>query len=296
MTVTKVAVYEMSCETAFLIYEYNEESERARCPLSKGRSMSERPATPEVRLEYMTTDSVEGKGWDKAILPVAATEYHGPHLPYGTDSFGAETVAEAIARGMGDMLVLPTITYGVSHHHLSFPWTLSIRPETLICLIRDIGEGLVHHGIRKLMILTAHDGNPGPAEAAARILHQDHGISTAILNGWQGKGARWLAGEWDIDEDHGGQSELSMVMYGKPETARPDLATAQPNQFMDIPFEVVGDFGGTVPKGYSGDGTKASVEEGKAIVDAVVANVVPFLKELDDSGWKRGSFMSRITE
>jgi creatinine amidohydrolase len=259
--------------------------------------MPERPTSPEVRLHYMTSDAVESGEFDKAILPVGATEFHGPHLPYGTDSIGAETIAEAIARALGNTLVLPPIGYGVSHHHLAWPWTVSVRPDTLMYMIRDVGESLLANDIRKLMILTAHDGNRAPAEGAARLLHQDHGIAVALMDGWQGRIRQALYGsQWDIDEDHGGQSELSIVMYGAPESARLDRATAEPRQEMGVPVEVVGEFKGTVPKGFSGDASAASAEEGEAICRAAVALVVPFLRELEANDWMRGGFMSKIYE
>ena len=259
--------------------------------------MTERPKTPEVRLEYMTSAAVLDGDFDKAILPIGATEFHGPHLPFGTDSIGAETICEALARALGKTLVLPTVTYGVSHNHMSFPWTVSVRPDTLMYLVRDIAESLIANGIQKLIFVTAHDGNLPPAEGAARLLHQEHGISVALMDGWQGRARKALAGtQWDIDPDHGGQSELSIVLYGAPETARPELATAEPRQNMDVPVEVIGHFGDTVPKGYSGDGTAASAEEGKAVCQALVDQVVPFLRELEENGWQRGSFMSGIRE
>ncbi|HEX2281925.1 MAG TPA: creatininase family protein [Thermomicrobiales bacterium] len=256
--------------------------------------MATRPTTPEVRLERLTSKAIDDGSFDKAILPVGATEYHGPHLPYGTDTIGAEVLAEAFARELGNTIVLPAISYGVSHHHMPWPWTMSIRPDTMIALIQDVAESLIHHGIQKLVIVTAHDGNPGPAEAAARILSQEHDMSVALVGGWQGKSRALLAGQWDIDEDHAGQSELSIVLYAAPETARPDLATKQPNQFMDHPVSVIGAFDGTVPLGYSGDATAASAEEGEAIVHAMTGLIVPFLRDLDANGWKRGSWMSGI--
>lgn len=258
--------------------------------------MASRPTKPEVRLDRLTSKAVEDGRFDKAILPIGATEYHGPHLPYGTDTIGAEVMAEAIARDMGRMLVLPALSYGVSHHHLPWPWTLSIRPDTMIAVIQDIAESLIHHGIQKLVILTAHDGNPGPAEAAARILSQEHDMSVALFSGWQSKARQLLAPDWDIDTDHAGQSELSIVLYAAPETARPDLATKQPNQFMDHPLEVIGGFDGTVPKGYSGDATQATAEEGAAIVEAISGLAVPFLRRLEANDWRRGGWMSGIDE
>jgi creatinine amidohydrolase len=256
--------------------------------------MPQRPSEPEVRLEYMTGEIVDSDAYDKAFLPIGATEYHGPHLPYGTDTITAEAIAEAFARELGNAIVLPPIAVGVSHHHLPWKWTLSLRPDTLMLVIKDFAESLLQHGITKLVIVSAHDGNPGPAEAAARILSQEHGMKVAIFRGWQGRAAKLLAPEWDIDGDHAGQSELSAILYAAPETANPDMATAQPEQYTDLPLELIDTFDGTVPLGYSGDATGASAEQGEAIINALVADVVPYLRELDSRGWKRGTWMSRI--
>ncbi|MGA7669848.1 MAG: creatininase family protein [Nitrolancea sp.] len=256
--------------------------------------MALRPTTPEVRLARMSGQAVADGGFDKAILPVGATEYHGPHLPYGTDTIGAEALAEGIARELGKTIVLPALDYGVSFHHIDFPWTLSLRPETLSLMIRDIIESVMAHRIRKIAILTAHDGNPPPAESAARSLYQDHGIEIAMIGGWQGAARRALEGSWDIDLDHAGQSEMSLVLYGAPETTRIDLAVNQPNQQLGQPVSVVGNFRGTVPKGYSGRAADGSAEEGEAIVKAIAGSVVPFLRELDAHDWKRGGWLSGI--
>jgi creatinine amidohydrolase len=249
---------------------------------------------PEVRLERLTGQAVADGGFDKAVLPIGATEYHGPAFPYGTDTLTAETLAEAFARELGRMLVLPSLAYGVSHHHLPWPWTMSLRPDTLALVVRDIAESLLHHQIRKLLIVTAHDGNPPAATVAARNLSQDHGMSVALFSGWQGKSRAALAGQRDIDLDHAGQSEMSMVLYAAPETARLDLATHQPNQRMGAPVDLIGGFDGNVPLGYSGNAAAGTAEEGAAIVRALCDLVVPFLRTLDAHGWRRGSWLSGI--
>ncbi len=256
--------------------------------------MSIRATTPEVRLARMTGQDISDGKFDKAILPVGATEYHGPHLPYGTDTIGAEALAEGIARELGNTVVLPALDYGVSWHHVEFPWTLSLRPETLSFMIRDIIESAMQHDIHKFAILTAHDGNPPAAESAARSLYQDHGIEIAMIGGWQGAARRALATNWDIDLDHAGQSEMSLVLYGAPETARLDLATNEPSQRLGHPVSMVGSFRGTVPKGYSGNAAAGSAAEGEAIVKAIAGLVVPFLRELDAHDWKRGGWLSGI--
>jgi creatinine amidohydrolase len=255
-----------------------------------------RPTTPEVRLERLTGHAIEEGRFDKAILALGATEYHGPHLPYGTDTITGETFAESIARELGDALVLPTLDYGVCHHHLAWPWTISLQPDTMALVIRDIAVSLLHHNITKLLILPTHDANFAPAETAARIVSQQHGMVIGIMVDLLSKAQALLEGQFDLDGDHAGRTEMSMVLYGAPETARHDLATRQPNQFMDLPLLVVDTFAGTVPKGYSGDAAAGSAEEGAAMTAAITSLVVPFVRELDRHGWKRGTWMSRIDE
>jgi creatinine amidohydrolase/Fe(II)-dependent formamide hydrolase-like protein len=126
------------------------------------------------------------------------------------------------------------------------------------------------------------------------VLSQEHDMSVAIFSGWQGKSRAALAGERDIDLDHAGQSEMSMVLYAAPDLARLDLATHQPNQYDGHPVDLIGGFEGTVPLGYSGNASAGTAEEGAAIVAALTGLVVPFLRELDSRDWKRGTWMSRI--
>jgi creatinine amidohydrolase len=267
---------------------------RTRRTGGMNESMTTRPTEPEVRLERMTSAAIEAGGFDKAILALGATEYHGPHLPYGTDTITGETFAESIARELGDALVLPTLDYGVCHHHLAWPWTISLQPDTMATVIFDIGESLLHHGIRKLIVLPTHDANYAPAETAARMLSQKHGFVTAIMVDLLGKVQAMLDGQFAIDGDHAGRTEMSMVLYGAPEQARHDLATEQQDQFMDLPLLVVDTFAGTVPNGFSGNAAAGSAEEGAAMTAAITSLVVPFVRELDRHGWKRGTWMSRI--
>lgn len=85
-----------------------------------------------------------------------------------------------------------------------------------------------------------------------------------------------------------------MVLSAALETARLDLASHQPNQFMNHPVDLVGGFDGTVPLGYSGNAAAATADEGEAIVAALTNPVIPFLHGLNNNGWTRGTWMSRI--
>jgi len=80
---------------------------------------------------------------DVAIIPIASTEQHGPALPLGTDTYVAIGLAEDVARKAG-AVITPPIWYGDSSHHMAFPGTITLRPETMIELIKDVCTSLIH--------------------------------------------------------------------------------------------------------------------------------------------------------
>ena len=245
-------------------------------------------------LGHLTPRELEENGIDTAILPIGATEFHGDHLPYSTDSIMAEGFALRLAAEIGKAVVLPPVAYGMSLHLMAWPWTMSLRPDTLQAVVIDIAESLLNHGISRLLIVSTHDGNPAPAENAARELNDRHGMTVALVRGWQGMAATLLNGTWAIDEDHGGRSEMSVVLYLAPHLAQQDQAIDVPNQRMDEPVRVFGSFDRVVPHGYSGRPSEGSAAEGEAILDALAAHLGPFLRQLSDEGWQNGSWMSGI--
>ena len=239
------------------------------------------------------TDLVE-RGVDTAILPVGATEFHGDHLPYSTDTIMAEALSLRLAAELGTAVVLPPLAYGMSLHLMAWPWTLSLRPDTLSAVVIDIAESLLNHGVTRLLVVSTHDGNPPPIENAARELNDRHGVAVAMLSGWQGLAQRLLAGTHDIDQDHGGSSEMSIVLHAAPALARQDQAVDLPHQRIDHPVRVFGAFDNVVPHGYSGPPSKGTAAEGAAILDALTAHVAPFLRELAENDWQNGPWMSGI--
>ncbi len=253
-------------------------------------------AQPKRALALADSTPVElGAGrYDTAVLPVGATEYHGAHLPFSTDTIAAETLAHRLAWEIGTAVVLPPVSYGMSLHMLNWPWSVSLRPETLTNVIIDIAESLWKNDITRLLVVTAHDGNPPCAENAARELNDRHGMAVALFGGWQGMARRLLNGQWEIDEDHGGQSEMSMTLYAAPHLAHPDRAVDLPAQKATEPVEVRGPFSNVVPHGYSGAPSKGSADEGEAIIEAIAASVGPFLRKLAANGWMNGAWMSGI--
>lgn len=248
-----------------------------------------------VRLAELTSHDIEQGDYQIAMLPVGATEWHGPHLPYSTDTLTAEAIAVRLAQELGQALVLPPLSFGVSSHLFAWPWTISVRPETLMHTVMDVAESLLAHGITRLLVVSAHDGNPGPIDAAAQELQRRYGMTVAVLSGWQEKARELLLGSaFDIDLDHAGQSEVSMILKIAPDLVHLERARDLPRQKMDHPVQVRGPFSNVVPEGFSGAASQGTGDEGAAILDAIAGQVVPFLRELVAHGWQNGTWMSGL--
>jgi creatinine amidohydrolase len=247
-------------------------------------------------LAHCTPRDLAERGIDTAVLPVGATEHHGDHLPFSTYTIMAEGLSLRLAEEIGTAVVLPPLDYGMSLHLMAWEWTLSLRPETLTAVVVDIAESLLAHGITRLLVVSTHDGNPAPIENGAREINDRHGMAVALFRGWQGLARSLLAGSWNIDEDHGGQSEMSVVLHLAPALARLEAAVDVPNQQMDHPVRVFGSFDRVVPHGYSGSPSRGTPEEGAAILGAIASHVGPFLRQLAAENWQNGPWMSGISQ
>jgi creatinine amidohydrolase len=109
------------------------------------------------------------------VLPVAALEQHGRHLPLFTDSLLlGEVIRRAAERLAGHVLFAPLFWLGNSDHHLDFPGTLSAPPRAYIDLLAGLMENLVHHGFRRLVFINGHGGNEVPGQQALFETRQRH--------------------------------------------------------------------------------------------------------------------------
>ncbi len=114
-----------------------------------------------------------------ALIPVGSIEQHGPHLPLGTDCLGALGICKAVAE-RAKCVVAQTILPGYSPHHMAFKGTITLREETLVAVLYDTIESLVHHGIRKIMLINAHGGNAQIVAYAARMASRRYGATVLV--------------------------------------------------------------------------------------------------------------------
>ena len=152
------------------------------------------------------------------VLPVGATEQHGPHLPVGTDSMGAQHVARAAAAKLAasfPIAVAPTLSYGSSPHHIPFGATMSLHADTFLRVLMDLGSSLAAGGFKRLFIVNGHGGNHELIAVAARDLALEVGIEVGACSWWSLAGEELVAaGALDIGRvpGHAGAFESSLVL------------------------------------------------------------------------------------
>ncbi len=160
-----------------------------------------------------------------AVLPIGATEQHGPHLPTGTDLFTVESVAREAAQAASSqisLIVTPALPFGSSDHHLMYGATLSLSTETYYKVLRELLESLVTDGFGKIFVLNGHGGNHELAELAARDVALRHPVNIAAGSYWSIAWedlVRVKAHQGRRMPGHAGDFESSVMLSLRPQLA-----------------------------------------------------------------------------
>ncbi len=230
-----------------------------------------------------------------AILPVGATEAHGPHLPLATDCIIARAMAEAgaarlAARGF-EVVLMPHLPYTAAPFARAFPGTTTIRPETAAALLVDLGTSLAAQGFGALAIANAHldPAHLGSLHQAAGELRRRAELAVAFPDVTSRAFARRLTAEFKSGACHAGQYEGSIVLAARPELVREAVRatlSANPSSLSAAIREGKNNFheaGG--PEAYFGDPAAATAAEGRetiALLGEMLEEAV--LEVLDRSG------------
>ena len=226
------------------------------------------------------------------VLPVGATEQHGPHLPYSTDTVIAEAVARATVQEVGEELdawLLPTLAYTKSTEHAWSAGTFWLSATTLLAVLDDLGRCVVATPARTLVFMNGHGGNSSLLNVACRELRLAHGLRTFLAHPGlpPDQGGTSPAEELGMGI-HGGLDETSMMLHLRPELV--DL----PAGFRNVPEGLAPNryvrFGGAVsfgwlsndfgPSGHIGDPTGATADRGKQLFEGAVRAFGDALREV----------------
>jgi creatinine amidohydrolase len=257
--------------------------------------MAKRP----VKLwQEMATTDFAGLDPERAVvvLPVAAIEQHGPHLPLCVDACINQGIVDEVLRRLPDDLTaifLPLMPIGKSNEHDAFPGTLSLSAETLIRVWTEIGEGVARAGLRKLVIVNSHGGQPQIMDIVARDLRVRLGMFVVTV-GYGGLGRPLgLFPEHELRHGiHGGSSETSQMMYLRPELVR----DAERRNFVPLSAEMEREYAYLQPEGRIGFGWQtqdlhpagacgnaldADAERGRLTIEHAAERFIELLREVE---------------
>jgi creatinine amidohydrolase len=231
-----------------------------------------------------------------AVLPLAATEQHGPHLPVGTDVMIAQAYLARVRELLADSLpatFLPVQPVGISTEHTDYPGTLTLPTEAALKAWMALGEGVARAGIKKLVMVTSHGGNSAAMSLVAQDLRAQHGL-LAVTTGW----SRLSAPEGFFSAPelqhgiHGGAVETSIMLARYRQHVRVEaIADFRPagiamekdyrwlSPHRPAPFAWQAQ--DLHPSGAVGDATQASAEKGERLLDRGARAFCELLADVD---------------
>lgn len=235
-----------------------------------------------MKLEELTAPEVHDlleQGWDRIIVPLGATEQHGPGLPLGVDTYHAEATAVLAAERLGQTLVAPTVPLGYSPEHTAFPGTITLRPETLVAWVEDTIDSLSRSGFGYVYVWFGHGGN----WAVLRDRLTRYGAEPSGPRvGFPRDLAGYVAETWERDPptrgvpvsvsgSHAGEFEASMLWALRPDLVRRDrLAEGDPRPLDQIAEQMMErGIDAVSANGVLGDQRAADPERGRRYLDVL---------------------------
>ncbi len=233
-----------------------------------------------------------------AVLPVAAVEQHGPHLPLSVDATLLQGVIDAALPHLGadvPALFLPPQNIGLSTEHENFPGTLTLSPAMVIALWTELGACVARAGVKKLLIFNSHGGNVAVMDIVARGLRQRHGLLVYSASWFSLPQPPEVQGLFSAQEHrfgiHAGDIETSMMLHLAPGTVHMEHAQNFRSTSQDRAerFAILGNgksakMGWAIedyhPSGAVGQADAATADKGRAVVQAAGAALAALLAEV----------------
>jgi creatinine amidohydrolase len=250
------------------------------------------PSRKTVCLEDMVWPEVESaieNGTRTAIVAVGSIEQHGPHLPLNMDTLDGDELARRIATELGDAVAAPTIRPGCSGHHMEFPGTITVPPETLMDVIRSYCRSLEEHGFEHLVLVPTHGGNFGPVKTVAPDIARELDATVIALADLDehmqllNEGLSEAGIEYNQDVIHAGAAETAMVLAIDEGLVRTENIESGPEGEISAARLLSEGFKTITENGVLGDPTKATTDAGDVIIQNVVETYVEYIKTERDA-------------
>ena len=213
-----------------------------------------------------------------AILPVGATEQHGPHLGCGVDAVLADKLCMAVAERTR-VPMLPTMPYGCSiGHSQRWPGTIGVLPTTLIGLITEIGDWAFASGVRRLFIVNTHVTNAAPLRCALEMLRSRHDeLMVAVFNSATLSPRVQQFNVADGEDWHANAAETSLMLAVAPELVRSDVVPVvdDPDRTAGLVFSHP--VNRTSTNGVTGAPSTASAQQGQRAFDWMVEDLTALI-------------------
>lgn len=271
-------------------------------------------AWPHWRWEALSTRDFQARAGSDllqrtvAVLPLGATEQHGPHLPLCVDTAITDSIIDAMhtqwqaqaAAVRPPLLVLPTQSIGFSPEHSSFAGTLSLSASTVLALWNDIGAGIAASGVRRVLLFNSHGGNVSVMDMVARQLRQQHGLLTYGSSWFNLPRSAEIAALSNAHEDrfgvHAGEDETAIMRYLSPELVAMEYAQdfRSMSEQRAAQFALLGNgksakMGWMMqdynPQGAAGNATAATAEKGQLLVEHAGQQLLQLIDEISQQPW-----------
>lgn len=245
----------------------------------------------ERNFAYLTWKQVDALPRESTllVLPTAAIEQHGHHLPLATDTLiNNLLLGKALAKIPAHLPIfaLPPVCYGKSNEHVGFPGTLSVSAQTFLAVVRDLGASIAASGFKKVVLYNTHGGNTSLVDVLARDLRAEFGLRTFSLFGSPGCAFEGVSEQERAYGFHAGEIETAFLLHATPSLVHTDAFTTNYIARVDLP-ELLKPEGSSAnfawltkdiaPSGVLGDPTGATAENGERWSDEAAASIAELL-------------------